>query len=57
MCSVVTNEWFGSVCTNYPKEYGNYIVKFTYNTYNLQDDFIIDGRIVSMGEQAYNFLI
>ena len=55
MCSVVTHGDFGAMSNDDTKEDGYYIVKFNYNAYNIQEDIIIDGRIISMVEQVANY--
>ena len=52
--SVVTHKDFGSLNTDDPKEDDYYIVKFTSDTFNIQDNVIIYVRIVAIGEQMDN---
>ena len=54
MCSVVTHGDFVSVGTDDNKEDSCYIVKFNYDNYTIKKDVIIDGRIISIGEQVGN---
>ena len=50
MFSVVNHGNFEDVSTDKPKKYGYYIVNFTSDTYTLQEDVIIDKRIIVIGE-------
>ena len=54
MSSVVNHEYFGALSTDDPKEDGYYIVEFTSDPYTFQDNVIIDGRIITIGEQVAN---
>ena len=54
MRSVVNPKYFRALSTDYPKEYGYYIVKFTSDPYTFQDNVIIYRRIITIGEQVYN---
>ena len=54
MCYVFAHGYFGAVIKYYLKGDGYYILKFTYNTYNLQEDVRIDRRIILMGEKVAN---
>ena len=54
MCCVVTHVDLLVVSTDNTKEDGYYIVKFTYNSYNLQEEVVIDLRIIAIGEQLAN---
>ena len=52
MCYVFTQGDFILVSNDYPNEDVYYIVKFTYDSYTLQEDVINYGRKVAMGKKS-----
>ena len=52
MASLVKSEKYGSISTTDTTTNGFYVIMFTSEAYTIQDNTIIDGKIITAGELA-----